>query len=134
MATEKGFTITLTSRFDGWWRYNAELMCGAFDAADVRTGFFTASSHVAEVGSELPEPPAGTDLHRSLQLTTDPCHHIVLYVYLIPHTLPAARDIDAARPFEIDLEIAYGGRKLRSERRSINQWSGASIELRVDAD
>lgn len=133
MATEKGFTITLKSRFDGWWRYNAELMCGCFDAGQNRTGFATAWSHVADAGSNLTEPPAGTGPERTVELTTQPCDHLVLYIYIIPHTLPAGREIDAARPFEVELEIAYAGRKLRTERLRINQWSGASLEMRVDA-
>lgn len=133
MAAEKGFTITLGSRFDGWWRYNAELMCGCFDAEQNRTGFATASSHVADAGSSLTEPPAGVATDRSVRLTTPPCDHLVLYIYIIPHTLPAGREIDAARPFEVELEIAYAGRKLRTEHLRINQWSGASLEMRVDA-
>ena len=57
----------------------------------------------------------------------------MLYIYIVPHTLPAGNDIDATRPFEIDLKIACDGRRIRSEKRRINQWSGASIELRVDS-
>ena len=57
----------------------------------------------------------------------------MLYLYLIPHTLPAGNDIDTTRPFEIELRISYAGRLLRTERRAINQWSGASIELRVES-
>ncbi|WP_418992232.1 hypothetical protein [Alistipes sp.] len=132
MAVEKGFTIALTSRFDGWWRYNVELMCGCFDAADQRTGFATASSHVADAGANLAEPPAGTVPDRSVTLTTPPCDHLMLYIYLIPHTLPAMREIDAARPFEVELRIAYAGRKLRTEHLRINQWSGASLEMRIE--
>ena len=58
----------------------------------------------------------------------------MLYVYIIPHTLPADNDIDATRPFDIELRISCNGRRIRSEKRRINQWSGASIELRVAAD
>ena len=48
---KKGFTIEVTSRYDGWWRYNAALMCGCFDAADQRIGFASAESAVAAVGA-----------------------------------------------------------------------------------
>ena len=50
---EKGFTIEVTSRYEGWWRYNAALMCGCFDAAGRRIGFASSASTVADVGSNL---------------------------------------------------------------------------------
>jgi len=55
---EKGFTIEVTSRYEGWWRYNAALMCGCFDAAGRRIGFASSASTVADVGSNLAERPA----------------------------------------------------------------------------
>ncbi len=39
MAATEGFSIEISSRYDGWWRYNAALMCGCFDAGDERIGF-----------------------------------------------------------------------------------------------
>ncbi|MCM1151346.1 MAG: hypothetical protein NC209_06925 [Alistipes sp.] len=128
----KGFSIEVTSRYDGWWRYNVALMAGCFDAADRRTGFASTSSHVAETGSRLREAPAGIAPDRKAVLTTEPCDHLLLYVYIIPHTLPETDDIDATRPFEIEMTISCDGRKVDKIRREINQWSGASIEMRVD--
>ena len=108
MAAHKGFTIEVTSRYEEWWRYNVALMCGCFDAEERRTGFASAASEVAGVGSNLPERPAEIPAFRTARLTTGPCDHLVLYIYI-------------------------DGRRIRSEKRRINQWSGASIELRVDS-
>ena len=55
-------------------------------------------------------------------------------VEAVPHTLPAGNDIGDTAPFEVEIRIAYGGRRLRAEKRLINQWSGASIEMRVDSE
>ena len=85
------------------------------------------------MGANLAERPADIPADRRAVLETMPCDHLVLYLYLIPHTLPAGNDIDTTRPFEIELRISYAGRLLRTERRAINQWSGASIELRVES-
>ena len=131
---EQGFKIELKSRYDEWWRYNADLMCGCFDADDNRIGFASAASDVADVGANLSVRPAGSPAARSVVLTTPPCHHLVLYVYIIPHTLPAGNDIDSTRPFEAEIRISRGGKLLCTEKRAINQWSGASIELKVGAD
>ena len=114
MAAHKGFTIEVTSRYEEWWRYNVALMCGCFDAEERRTGFASAASEVAGVGSNLPERPAEIPAFRTARLTTGPCDHLVLYIYIVPHTLPAGNDIDATRPFEIDLKIACDGSRIRS--------------------
>lgn len=133
MADSKGFTLEISSPFEGFWRYNAALMCGLFDAAENRTGFASAEDTVAEAGANLSEKPADYPADRKVRLVTEPCDHLRLYVYLIPHTLPADNAIGASKPFPLTLRIAYGGKHLRTERFDINQWSGASLELRIDA-
>ena len=134
MSAQKGFTIELSSRFEGWWRYNAVLMCGCFDTAGNRIGFEAAESHVAEVqvGKGLDRRPPEVAADRRIVLTTDPCDHLLLYVYLIPHTLPRDNDIAGTKPFAADLRIACDGKPLRDERLTVNQWAGLSLELRVD--
>lgn len=127
----KGFAIEVTSRYEGWWRYNVALMCGCFDAADKRTGFAAASSHVADTGADLGEPPAGLDPRRTARLETEPCDHLLLYLYIVPHTLPRSNDIDDTQPFDIDIAVSFGGRKIGKYRRSVNQWSGTSLEMRI---
>ena len=77
--------------------------------------------------------PADIAADRTAALQTMPCDHLVLYLYIIPHTLPADNEIDATRPFGIEVRISYAGRRLRTEKRAINQWSGASVEMRVDS-
>ena len=134
MAAERGFTIEVTSRYDGFWRYNTALTCGCFDAAGNRSGFAAASSHVADVGAELSAAPHDFPRDRTTRLATGPCARIDCFLYVVPHTLPRDNDIDAPRPFDLEVRIAYGGRPIRTERHAINQWSGASIELKADAD
>ena len=131
MSATHGFTIELTSRFEGWWRYNASLMCGCFDAAGNRIGFEAAESHVAEVGAGPERRPANLPADRKLTLQTGPCDHLLLYVYLVPHTLPQSNDIADTKPFAAELTICCDGRTLRTERLEINQWAGLSLELRV---
>lgn len=133
MATEKGFRIEVSSPYEEWWRYNVELMCGCFDSADNRTGFVSSEERVADMGSHLTERPADVATDRRAVLEAPACDHLLLYIYIIPHTLPAGNDIDATRPFPLDIRIDFDGKRLLRERRSINQWSGASIELRVPA-
>ena len=114
MATKEGFTIEISSRYEGWWRYNVALMCGCFDTAGNRTGFASTEAHVADVGSNLREKPAGNPGGGRASLETGPCDHLLLYIYIVPHTLPAGNDIGDTTPFEVEIRIAYGGRRLRA--------------------
>lgn len=131
MATKKGFSIEVSSRYDGWWRYNAALMCGMFDAAGNRTGFASATSQVADAGAGPDEPPADIDPARRVLLEAPECDHIVLYIYIIPHRLPANNDIDTTKPFDIKFTARYNDRELFARKHSINQWSGASLEIKI---
>ena len=131
---ESGFTIELSSRAEGWWRYNAALLCGCFDAAGQRIGFASTASDVAPVGSGLTRRPEEVPADRRVVLRTPPCDRMRLCVYLIPHALPEDNDIDAVQAFDIELSISYGDKLLSTERRKINPWSGASIELNVSAE
>ena len=114
MKSVEKFTVEIRSGFDQWGRYNAALMCGAFDAS-----------------GNLEAPPEGLDLHRSLTLETVPCERIVLYIYVIPHTLPRDNEIGGHPPFPLQVRIRYGDRTVLDKEYSINQWGGASIELKV---
>ena len=110
MKSVEKFTVEIRSGFDQWWRYNAALRWGAFDASGNRIGFASAESRVAEMGSNLEAPPEGLDLHRSLTLETVPCERIVLYIYVIPHTLPRDNEIGGHPPFPLQVRIRYGDR------------------------
>ena len=131
MKTSSGFRIELTCRYEEWWRYNVEMMCAAFDAADERIGFAAVRSQIAEAGAELRERPAGVDVPTRLSLESGACDHAQLYLYVIPHTLPRDNRIGAAAPFDLTLRIALDGRALRTERIRVNQWGGTSLRLEL---
>lgn len=131
MGRDKGFALEVSSRFDGWWRYNLTAICGCFDAEGKRTAFVSADDHVADAGSELSAPPAGTAAERTLRLVTPPCERIVAYVYLVPHTLPHTNEIGAVSLFDVTVAVRYGETAFEPRTYRVNQWSGASIELKL---
>lgn len=132
MTQQKGFNIEVSSHYEGWWRYNVALMCGCFDAADQRIGFASTESHIADVGANLKARPKEVDNARCVVIETMPCDHLILYLYIVPHTLPADKQIDSTRPFEVELRISYDAHQLRTKKLTINQWSGTSTEMRID--
>lgn len=134
MANKEGFIIELSSRSEVWWKHNATLMCGCFDSAGTRTGFVSAQSTVAEVGSGLRACPADVDPFRSVRLEVPPCDHLLLYIYLVPHLLPESSVIEESEPFEVRLTVSHNGRRIRNERFAVNQWGGCAREMRISAE
>lgn len=128
----KSFTVEIHSDSDRWWCYNAAMMCGALDGAGHSLGFSAAESHVADVGANLEEPPEGLDLHRRLTLETPPCERIILYIYIVPHTLPRDCAIGGHPPFPLYVDVSQDGKTVETKTYPVNRWGGASIELAVD--
>lgn len=133
MTDQKGFRIEVSSRFDEFWRYNVAMTGGLFDARGERIGFASTEDTVAETGANLRRKPEGYPRDRTIVLETAPCQRLRLFVYLIPHTLPAGNTVADSRSFELQVAIRCGGRPLRTERFAVNQWSGASLELQLEA-
>ena len=73
-------------------------------------------------GSALPRPRAGWLRWGAIWR---------LYIYVIPHTLPRDNEIGGHPPFPLQVRIRYGDRTVLDKEYSINQWGGASIELKV---
>ena len=126
------YKIEIESTFAGFWRYNIAVTCGLFGDDGERCGFVSAENSVAPVGSNLDSAPAGTPSHRRLTFTADDCARLRMYIYLIPHSLPQTEKIGECKPFALTIKAEYDGEVVLRDRRSINQWSGASIELDVE--
>ena len=129
---DKKFTISLQSRYAELWRYNIVATCGCFDEAGERTDFLSKESFIAAVGSNLDCAPASLESHSAMKLTTTPCASIVAYIYLIPHTLPPTRaTVEEYSPFDLKIRITADKDEIYAKTHKINQFSGASIELKL---
>lgn len=123
------YKIEIDSGFGELWRYNIAVTCAMLDADDVQCGFVSAEDKVAPAGSRLTAAPKGTESRRGVKFRAGDCHHLRMYVYLIPNTMPAGSVIADNPPFPLSIRITYGGRVILHERRMINQWGGASMEI-----
>ncbi len=132
MEKQQGFTVELSSRCKEWWCYNVDLVCGCFDERGERVDFRSVASEVAPAGSNLETRPDGVEPYRRVKLSAPDCHHLMLYIYIIPHTLPRCTLIEDAEPFNISLKITRNGKVVHDQRHAINRWSGASVELKVE--
>lgn len=125
------FQVKVSSSYAELWRYNMVVMGGGFDAKGERVDFASVRSEIAPVGSNLSEAPEGVDKSRRLSITLNDSENIAAYVYLIPHTLPLNRDIEATQPFDLKVEVLRDKESIYKSTHKINQWSGASIELKL---
>lgn len=136
ITIDEGFTVEIGCDYADFWKYNVAVTCGCFEGGgdpdrDTRTDFVAAEDTVAPAGSNLAARPDNCPEHRGVSFTTVPCDYLLMYVYIIPHTLPAVRNIDDCRPFGLDIRVRRGNATIYDRRHSINCWAGASIELRI---
>lgn len=126
-----GFLISVSSDLKELWRYNIALVCQCLDTQGEQIEVCAESSYVADVGENLAEPPEGSASRRGVVLTTPSCENIEAICYLIPHTLPVNRIIDESAPFDLRIKIERAGKMLYDTTHKVNQWSGASITVKL---
>ena len=122
------FKISVRSNFAELWRYNIVVTCGAFDATGEQIEVTTSESSVTSI-----EDAAGgaADVSRDVKLTTSPCESIKAYVYLMPHKLPSAKSPDDTPAFGVRVKVKADDEQIYNVVHSVNQWSGATIELKL---
>ncbi len=126
----ESFSVALNSSFAELWRYNIAVVVAGFDADGEQLEVKSAQSHIADVGANLKVAPEGYNRHRSLSVVSVPCESVEVLIYIIPHTLPSAKDIADAKPFNIHVTVSRGELSIHDAQHSVNQWSGDSITLK----
>ena len=127
----KKFNIQIRSTYAEIWRYNIAISCGCTDSAGNVVEVVGEQDNIAPVGSNLKVAPDGFALPREVRLSTPETEGIVAYIYLVPHTLPAQRDIAESEPFKLSVKVSAGRDTIYNVVHKVNQWSGRSIELKL---
>ena len=124
------FQISVRSNFAELWRYNIVVTCGTFDVAGEQIEVTTKESSVASIveGGGVADV---ADVSRDVKLTTSPCESIKAYVYLMPHKLPSAKSPDDTPAFGVRVKVKADDEQIYNVVHSVNQWSGATIELKL---
>ena len=126
------FTISIESDFHDLWRYNIIVMASVMRGGE-QIEVLKHLSEIAPVGAELQMPPEGYNPDRDITLTSGEADTLTLYIYIIPHTLPAEQIVRFAPPFELDVKVKHGSRIAFKHRYMINQWSGENITTTITA-
>ena len=125
------FKISVRSNFAELWRYNIVVTCGAFDAAGEQIEVTTSESSVASIVDGAGGAADVADVSREVKLTTLPCESIKAYVYLMPHKLPSAKSPDDTPACGVRVKVKADDEQIYNVVHSVNQWSGATIELKL---
>ena len=125
------FKISVRSNFAELWRYNIVVTCGAFDAAGEQIEVTTSESSVASIIDGAGGAADVAEVSRDVKLTTAPCESIKAYVYLMPHKLPSAKSPDDTPTFGVRVKVKADDEQIYNVVHSVNQWSGATIELKL---
>ena len=123
------FQLLIECNFAEFWRYNL-IVTGATFVAGERTNFIKYVDEIAPVGSNLSEQPLDYSRKPKLELEIECCDSVILYIYVLPHTMPRTRDTHEAKPFELHTTLSRGGEVVYNRRHMVAQWVGDNIEIK----
>lgn len=126
MAETATYSISLTTNFEEWERYNVFMMgtCRSTDGA--QSDYVHLTSKGSANGNSFTPSPAS---RRTLTLETPACATFNLYIYIVANTLPASRIIGQCPPFEVQVRICTDGREVYAKPHLVNQWGGSTIYI-----
>lgn len=126
MAETATYSISLTTDFEEWERYNVFMMgtCRSTDGA--QSDYVHLTSKGSANGNSFTPSPAS---RRTLTLETPASATFNLYIYIVANTLPASRIIGQCPPFEVQVRICTDGREVYAKPHLVNQWGGSTIYI-----
>lgn len=124
------YTITIKSDYAELWRYNISVICEV-RAKGKRVDLLKHNDEIASVSDEPRTKPEGYNECRDVVLSSLPGEELLLYVYILPHTAPSARNVGELQPFNVHIKIEHGADIVHNRYHSINCWSGDNIEIKL---
>lgn len=131
MEIKEDYLIEVSSDFEEYWRYNIYIECGCFDADDTRCGFTSTEDVISPVGAGMRTKPDNYKSPRVVSLEAESCDHLLIRLYIVPHLLPEDNIISHSEPFDVDITVTRGGRRLLDRTLKINRWAGISLPIFV---
>lgn len=126
MTKTATYSITLTTDFEEWERYNVFMMGSCRSANGAQSDYVHLTSQGSVNGNSFTPSPAS---RRTLTLETPVCATFDLYIYIVANTLPASRIIGQCPPFEVQVRICAGDREVYAKPHTVNQWGGSTIYI-----
>ncbi len=125
------YKIEVECSYEQLWRYNTIIMCGGFSGSEESLYVVSKEDIISDTEHPIESEPSDFVLPRRVELTAESADHIRAIIYVVPHTLPLSRDVDECPPFDVEVTITNGVKKIYSSTHPVNQWGGASIEIKI---
>ncbi|MBQ2395309.1 MAG: hypothetical protein II307_06065 [Alistipes sp.] len=132
MGKNSGFSFEISSKYVEFWRYNILITCECFDAEGKREEFVSVDDEIAPVGTNCDCCPKDYPSNRVVKFDTTPCHHLQVYIYVMPHSIPSGCNIEDKAPFDMDISVRHKDSFTEVLRLEVNSWSGGAFELSVN--
>ncbi len=125
------YTIEVESSYEQLWRYNTIIMCGGFSRNDEQLYVVSAKYIISDTENPIDSEPEGFTLPRRVELNAESADHIRAIIYITPHTLPLGRVVEQNPSFDVKVIITKEQNQIYSKLHPVNQWGGASIEIKL---
>lgn len=127
------YSIKITTDYNEYWRFNIVVM-GSVMVDGEQVELLKYREDIAPVGAELKEPPKGYKAQRDVELMSVPATNLTLYIYIIPHSLPATaieRQPIKFDNFELRVEVMHGSERVYNRIHEICSLAGENIVVKV---
>ncbi len=125
------YLIEVESGYEQLWRYNTIIMCGGYSATSEQLYVSSQEDIISPLDNPIDCMPEGYKLPHKVSLKTSKADNIRAIIYVVPHILPLGKDVDAFPDFDLDVKITKGKKIIYSTTHQVNQWGGASIEIKL---
>lgn len=136
-TTNRIYKISVSSDYIQWWRYNIFLTVVGYDPDGKITSYDSTSDKTYEIGGDASQriAPAGSQKHRTVEVSSKPCHRAEIYLYIIANTFPESTEIKDSPPFKIALTTMSDDKTIGTTEYDVNQWGGLTLAgLAIDSD
>ncbi|MFI3292187.1 MAG: hypothetical protein SNG27_01205 [Rikenellaceae bacterium] len=125
------YLIEVESSFEQLWRYNTIVMCGGYSATSEQLYVVSQEDIISPEDSPIESEPEGYELPRRVSLKGDKADNIRAIIYVVPHILPLGRGVEESPDFDLEIKISKGKKIIYNTTHQVNQWGGASIEIKL---
>lgn len=117
MKTMHDFRFDLQCDHPAWRHCRVVMTARGFDEQGKAVHFFSLDSFALSPREQTPA---------QLSLPCAGCRSVELYLYIIPHLLPAGNDVGDYPALPAKLQISDGSTLLSHEELPVNPWGGLS--------
>lgn len=123
------YRIELLCDYPEWWRYNVYIMAVGFDQNGGLGTFNNLVDKVYDVNfnTQTRSRPADYKSPRIIELTTQECAFVEIYVYVVTNTFPTSEVIGDSPSFTATLRVSANNMVLDQTPYTVNQWGGLTI-------